>query len=501
MAYAVSAAQPDPACPPAVAVRSHRRLAAVLLVATLLAATGALAQLRRGDVVVSQGGSLLRLDPETGVVMPLVGAPLRGAVGVLVTPDGDVVVADWMPGGVPTLWRVDPLAGSVAALRTGAPMATPFALAAGPNGRVVFADIDSGSQVVLPNGVVFRQGVLYDLDVATGALQTRVPDCCGWNPTALVVDGPSHAWAVDPGCCAYGADGGIASVDLDAGTWTPLPVSTTPKDPFGIVVDPITGDLVYTEAGYPQGAIPAVLRVAPTGGMVTTIASGPPFRQPLGMVVDDATHVLVADGDTVHRVGLADGVVTPVATGPPLEHAQALARFDVGARVAGRPPRDTPARICAEHAARDAARLAVRLLRCRGRAAAAACTASAVRRFAATATPGCDPCIARNRASRGAVLDGAFERLVGPLLAVPGVERRCAARLLRGLAADVVRRAAADGAAMLGAPVPPVDDGAALGTLLAGAGCPPAVRDAAAPLEAAAASIVDASNGAWYCAR
>jgi sugar lactone lactonase YvrE len=104
------------------------------------------------------------------------------------------------------------------------------------------------------------------------------------------------------------ADGAAQPVDGSAGT-----------HPQGIdAVAGAAGDLLYFTGVDPADGQPAVLTIATTGGEATVIAKGAPFVDPVGITVDDAGAIYVADRgadpDTGGVLKVTDGKVETLAT-------------------------------------------------------------------------------------------------------------------------------------------------------------------------------------------
>ncbi len=424
---------------------SSVRLTVIALLAGLVAALGhgdADAFLRRGDVVIAQDQGLVRLDPATGVMLPIPTVPmLRQPTGVVVLPDGDLVVADWdLPvRNAGSVVRVRVLDGAVTFLASGGPLNNPFAIARGPNGRIVLADIDAGTSLILL-GTLLRRGALFDLDPVTGALERRVQDCCEWNPTAIAFTSPTELLVADAGCCAYSGVGNLATADLATGTWAVLPSPVTWRDPFGIALSSDGATAFIVEASVGQPGPPAVYRVDLTSGMTTTVIEGPPLGTPTGILLEDDDHLLIADEERfeVLRLDIATGAVTTVATGQPLTIPATLTRVDVGDVVSGVTPATDARATCSARAARQASQLVARVLRCAAGdiAARTSCLFAAIERWPvrrATA-PGCTACIEDNRLRLAATLPDALVRTPGERFGCTGDDRGGRRRVARAAA-------------------------------------------------------------------
>lgn len=466
---------------------------------------------RRGDVVLTQDGGIVRIDADAGVMLVVpIATPLHQPTGIAVLPDGDLVIADWalprMEAG--SVVRVRPLDGTVTTLRQGPPLINPFALARGPDGRVVLADIDAGTHVEFPNATL-RRGALFDLDPATGALDRRVQDCCEWNPVGMAFLSPTRLLVADAGCCAYSGAGNLATADLETGTWAGLPSPITWRDPFAVVVSDDGGTAYVAESSVVEPGLPAVYAVDLVTGATTLIVEGPPLDAPTGMLLEDAGHLLVADegARTVFRIDVGTGAVTTVVDGDPITMPAALARVDAGDVVSGVTAATGAHAACSARAAREADQFVNRMLRCAAGEPVAlpACVDEALRRWPAhdATTPGCTLCTLENRVRLEPALAAALLRTPGRELACAVGGRHGAGRRIAQAAATLYRersRCAADFVARHRDPIRLQDcQEATRGSFL--------VRTAGrcndtslGRIAAQVASLADSLLGAWYCA-
>src|SRR4029453_8687868 len=95
-----------------------------------------------------------------------------------------------------------------------------------------------------------------------------------------------------------------------------VPASAFPSPPLslsGIAVDPESGTLYVSDSGDAQGNGGAGYPVRPEGGVtaVTGAKPSPGLRRPGSLLLDGASHLLMADTGTgeLHRIKLADGTV------------------------------------------------------------------------------------------------------------------------------------------------------------------------------------------------
>lgn len=345
----------------------------------------AAAFVRRGDVVVTQPSGLVRLDPATGVAIEIPATiALRRPTGVVVLPDGDLLIADWnMPRmDFGTVVRVRPLDGTTEIVAKAPQMVNPFAFVRTPGGRIVLADIDAGSHVQFPRNVL-RKGVIEDFDPATGTTVQLLGDCCEFNPVALDFASPTRLVIADAGCCAYQANGNVAIADVTTGAWRTLASGVPWRDPFAVVVAEDGATAYVTEASVAQPGPPAVWAIDLGGGLPRLLAEGPPLVFPTGIVREDPGRLLVADAgaSAILRVDATTGGVGYAAAGPPFIEPASLATVDVGDVVSGVTPSVDVTRACAATAADDATRFAARVLRCVGQADPTRCLRSLSRRW------------------------------------------------------------------------------------------------------------------------
>jgi streptogramin lyase len=421
-------------------VTMHRLRFAALMALVGALSTDAPAFVRRGDVVLAQSGSLIRLDPATGVMLPLgVRRSLGAPSGLVVLPDGDLIVSDWfLPRpDAGSVIRVHPLDGSARTLASGAPLANPFSLAVTGDGRVVLGDIDAGTEYTLANGVRVRKGMLFELDPATGGLVRRVPDCCDWNPLGLAPVGQTRLVVTDAGCCAYSGPGQLALADVATGTWTPLATPVPFRDPVGVAVGPDGRTAWVVEAALVEPGPPAIRAVDLVTATVTTLLEGPPLDRPTGIVLDDDGTLLVADGGlhAVLRIDPVTAAVSFVAQGPPIDEPLALVRVDAGETVSGVAPGTALAAICSATASRRMSWFAADVLRCirtEPDGDLAGCLDSASGRFVRRPPAlDCPACIGMNASRLAAALPDALVRTPGGALTCGGTLPSCRRRLWR----------------------------------------------------------------------
>jgi hypothetical protein len=491
------------------------KCAAVALGMLLVTSVPTDAMLRRGDVIVSQLGGLVRLDPATGVTVRLdVTPPLTNPVGVVVLPDGDLLVADWISllQNDGFVFRVDLRTRTATPLTPPGALPNPMGLVRGPDGRIVLADIDAGSPVVLPSGTVLRKGMLFDFDATTGAFTPLVHDCCDFNPVQFVFAGPTDVLVTDAGCCGYSGPGAIAHANLSTGAWETIPTDVAWRDPFGLALS-ADGDILWVaESAFVEAGLPAIRAVDLDTGTTATVLEGAPLDTPIGLLTEADGALLIADrgADTVFRLTLPTVVPDVVAAGPPFEDPNNLVAYDAGDVVGGLMAHDPGAAACAARARRAETRLVTRSLRCITREIGLErtdCLARATE-LAQRAAPGfdCQECMATNRRWVAEELPDALTRTPGQRFDCAGDDIACRNRLGRATGKLYGALARCDSDFMASATL----DRTALDGCRAAAKaqfdsrasrcmrCTAGDRDVIA---AQIASLIDGFVGAWFCAR
>jgi Ca2+-binding RTX toxin-like protein len=275
-------------------------LATALFAALLCGPT--LAAAKPGDILIADAGnpgSVLRLDPSTGTVTTVhAGAPFNDTFALDFEASGQLLVTD--PGNPDEVFRVDPATGAVTTVTSGAPFGDILGITVGPNGHAFIAD-----DTVAPNGAIF------DVDPSTGAKSTLTDGSpFGDDPQGIDVNPAGQLFVAD-----YGS-GAIYRID-PSGAKTPVVTgATTIKEPELISLD-ASGKLIVPDGGNP----PAVHRVDPATGVVTTLHADAPFVFPFGTDTTPSGDVIVADehggpggSGAIFRI-TPSGSVTPIASG------------------------------------------------------------------------------------------------------------------------------------------------------------------------------------------
>lgn len=147
----------------------------------------------------------------------------------------------------------------------------------GGNGGLIAVDPANGSQTTLSQGGMFV------------------------DPSMVVLAGPDKAFVSDTTAFAHG---GLIAVDLASGGQTKVAASTVFHRPFGIACRS-DGQLVVA---YMEGNPPTVMRVDPANGEHHAVAPDVRFFFPVGVALDAAGNVTIAEGDisgqqsVLHRV-------------------------------------------------------------------------------------------------------------------------------------------------------------------------------------------------------
>jgi DNA-binding beta-propeller fold protein YncE len=121
------------------------------------------------------------------------------------------------------------------------------------------------------------------------------------DPSMVVLAGPDKAFVSDTTAFAHG---GLIAVDLASGGQTKVAASTVFHRPFGIACRS-DGQLVVA---YMEGNPPTVMRVDPANGEHHAVAPDVRFFFPVGVALDAAGNVTIAEGDisgqqsVLHRV-------------------------------------------------------------------------------------------------------------------------------------------------------------------------------------------------------
>jgi DNA-binding beta-propeller fold protein YncE len=206
-------------------------------------------------------------------------------------------------------------------------LAVPGAAAA--PGDLYVADNNAGD-----GGAVFR------VDPVTGA---KTPLAIGppfdLGPEGITVDRNGTLLVADDDALDAGeADGAIFRVDPATGALTTVASGSPFLEPFGIDVAP-NGQIILADEeadALPMTDSGSIFRVDPASGAKTTLATGPPLIDPVGVAItpggDQAFIVDDGAGQTgvLYRLDLATGALTPISSGAGFDHPTGVALSAAG---------------------------------------------------------------------------------------------------------------------------------------------------------------------------
>ena len=140
-----------------------------------------LALARDGGLLLTDTGSVIRVDPVTGNLTPLAsGPPLVHPWGIAVDAAGDILVVD--QGPPPTLYRLARDTGVPTPIASGPPFTTPDDLAVERSGDLLVADPEAGAGF---------SGALIRVDPRTGARSVVASGPPFADPVGVVVSPPT----------------------------------------------------------------------------------------------------------------------------------------------------------------------------------------------------------------------------------------------------------------------------------------------------------------------
>jgi sugar lactone lactonase YvrE len=301
-----------------------------VLLAVLFSAALAPAQAAEPYVVYTanqrvDGAVILRTDPATGAVVEVSrngpqGSLFRRPYDLAVEADGSLVVADMGQPNVQdgSVIRVDPLTGRQRLVSGGAPgnlLLDPSGIAIGPGGQLFVLDTGVSGSVV--GGGVWR------VDPQTGAQELYA-----WNfvplprlfsyPFGIAVAGDGTVIVANRtllgelplGCLLN--PGSVFRVDPDTKAHSLIASGAPLSFPFGLTIDPATGDLIVANECGGTGGV-GLVRVS--GGLQTVITpngEGDVLRTPERVAIAPDGSFLVTD----FALGAqADGGIVKVAPG------------------------------------------------------------------------------------------------------------------------------------------------------------------------------------------
>lgn len=229
---------------------------------------------RSGQILVADrdafggSGGVIRVDPATGAQAKLSsGGSFKEPRGITVAADGTVLVADRDAfGGSGGVIRVDPATGAQTKLSSGGFFNDPAGIAIAPNGAVLVTDTAGSGKLVRVNPTTGAQAVV----TSAGSLD---------DPYGVEVAGSWGILVADPK--AFGGARGVIAVNPATGAQTAVSSGGSFNQPRGVVVLG-NADLAVVDSNAFSGA---VIRVAQSGGVQTTISAGLPLEAPVGIAI------------------------------------------------------------------------------------------------------------------------------------------------------------------------------------------------------------------------
>jgi DNA-binding beta-propeller fold protein YncE len=347
--------------------------------------------------VNGSNGHVFRLLRGSNQLVPLSGCRrFNNPERVVIEGGGDLLIVDADTAGSGALLRIDAQTGGCVTLLAGVKndlttLTEPFGVALASDGAIVIVDEDAdplglgtttggvfaydfstnavtralgSAELIRPRGVaVDAVGDLMVADAVAkkifgirpdGAIRTVSDDALLHSPNQVRVIGQAAAPAlgasrvdflvVDRGADPRGlgtstGTGAVFGLDAHTGLLSFLAGDPLFVDPFDAAID-AHGDLVVIDQGAGPSRRGALFRVARASKQVKTIASGAPFGNPSGVLIEPDGNLLVADRDpalpgtkgAIFRVQAASGKVTPLSTDPALVNPVKIA-FDAAGDV------------------------------------------------------------------------------------------------------------------------------------------------------------------------
>ncbi|PYS31090.1 MAG: hypothetical protein DMG11_02580, partial [Acidobacteria bacterium] len=260
-----------------------------------------------GDIVVvdanaSTGGNgaVIRIDPTTGAQTIISDGQLfREPVGIAIEAGGTIVVTDRV---VPAVIRVDPRlpnGSNQTKVNTTTPFIDPFGITIGAGGIIYITDTGCVAHATnCPTGT--DNAKVFSVNPATGAVTLVSSGEFLRNPFGIEAEGAGTLVVTDSSS-AHSAvptsttNGGIIRIAPATGVQTVVHAGTAGADgcPFGITVDPFTGDIFNSI--FDSGALPtfacspgALWKANPVSGANTDFSphTSIAWLEPFGMKVD-----------------------------------------------------------------------------------------------------------------------------------------------------------------------------------------------------------------------
>jgi len=283
----------------------------------------ATAQVHPGDILVTNnrldGGDVIQIDPQTGE-QTLLNGLLDSPIGITVTPEGRILVADAVTHGSGKIYDVDPVTGDLTIVSLGGKGADSFAK---PNGitsaglnEIYVSDISLAG--FRPAAVIFRVDTVTGASeiIATGESPRKLT-----FPGGLVTDAEGKIIVASDGPRTVERPAAVLRIDPASGSEQVLagtyPGQVDPgllRDPLDVAID-ANGDIFVADPAA-FGISGGIIRVGSSGGQLEVSSEGF-FVDPFGIAIAPGGDLLVADhgANAIIRVDPATGAQTMVASG------------------------------------------------------------------------------------------------------------------------------------------------------------------------------------------
>jgi sugar lactone lactonase YvrE len=255
------------------------------------------------DILISDAtGELEVLDLESLTVTPFHQFDVSGNYDIQYDGPHKIVIANYNQHRVE---RFDLRTRQLEIIAAGPPLSRPIGIAVSPRGVYYIAD---------------SSGKIFSYDIGAGVLDL------------LAAVGPAGEHFTNPDGIVEDAQGRVVFTDFDGHIYRITPrdkhiesVASIPGAELNGVALLHGGDLVVASSDSP----PALLRVNPDTGEISTLYQGTPFRNPEDVAVDsDGKNVYVLDSDykgsfsdskpAIYVFNLSTGTLSAVYVGPPL---------------------------------------------------------------------------------------------------------------------------------------------------------------------------------------
>jgi Ca2+-binding RTX toxin-like protein len=251
------------------------------------------ADLDAGGFPQSGPGRVIRLNPAGSQTAVYSGAFVEPS-GIAIAPNGDLVVADAEAfGGGGGVIRLNPTTGAQTASYSGAPFVEPTDVAVAANGDILVVDQDAITAGCADPEMKSGCGAVIKIDPATGA-KTRIDSGASfWNPTAIAIGPNGDILVADLDAPVSEGPGRIFRLS-SAGAFIAAYSVSDFVEPSGVAVDP-NGEIFVSDAEAFEG-FGGVIRLSSTGSKITDYRGGN-FDEPNGVEIASNGDILVADQD------------------------------------------------------------------------------------------------------------------------------------------------------------------------------------------------------------